>query len=174
MRAGAGERPGGSATEKPVKGKYCYPRAMGRAKWMEARILVTRAVNTEGVREGEGAPESLPEPQLSGNTEGQHSNLGNLSPFHRKGVRHPAAVPDADWGGDIHPVQQDLSAHHGEVHRHLLCTLLFSLLPGHPPDWVRQEQFLLSGLGLRSRTVGAFPAYYRKVFTFHIYTTGSE
>lgn len=131
-------------------------------------------MNTEGIREGEGAPESLPETQLSGNTERQHSNLGNLGPFHRKGVRHSAAVPDAHWGGDIHAVQQDLSAHHGEVHRHLLCALLFSLLPGHPADWVRQEQFLLFGLGLRSRTVGAFPAYYHKVFTFHIYTMGSE
>lgn len=104
---------------------------------MEARILATCAGNTEEVREGEGDAKSLPETQLSGNTEGQPSNLGNLGPFHRKGVRHPAAVPDADWGGDIHAVQQDLSAHHGEVHRHLLCALLFSLLPGHPTDWVR-------------------------------------
>lgn len=48
---------------------------------MEARILATCSGNTEGVREGEGDPESFPETQLSGNTEGQPSNLGNLGPF---------------------------------------------------------------------------------------------
>lgn len=156
-----------------VKGGHCYPQAAGRSqesRWNEPRLRGGPGKDAE-------SPESSLETRLAAKMEGTATYLlGNLCPFHRKGVRHPAAVPGSDWGGDVHGVQQDLSAHHGEVRGHLFCSLLLSLLPGHHPDWVRKESLVWAGaFGLRSGPLGPSPVYYHKeLFICSIYAVGSE
>lgn len=128
-RAGRGET-GKSRRTLPPTGPW-------ENKWMEAESWQHAPMGTHrGMREGEGDPKRASQ-RLNYQGTRRDSPVTLVTWSHpRKSVRHPAAVPDADWGGDI-AVQQDLSAHHGEVHRHLLCALPLSLLPGHPTDWVR-------------------------------------
>lgn len=86
-----------------------------------------------------GGPLEIPRGPGRGTRQDNNPCLDNLCFFHRKGVCYIAAVPSSDWRGDVHPVQQDLSAHSGQVHGHLFCAVFLSLLLGNCPNWVRQK-----------------------------------
>lgn len=178
VKTGGWERLRKSVTEKPPSKEDTATRRLQEDAADGARSPAgTRLRLRGGPGKDAESPESSLETRLAAKMEGTATYLpGNLCPFHRKGVRHLAAVPGSDWGGDVHGVQQDLSAHHGEVRGHLFCSLLLSLLPGHHPDWVRKESLVWAGaFGLRSGPLGPSPVYYHKeLFICSIYAVGSE
>ena len=105
VRAAGWERLGKSASEKPQsKGDTTIhgPREES-AGWRQESCKMSHE-DRGSLGRVRGLLRTPPETQLSGNMEGQLSNLGNLGPFHRKGVCHPAAVPGSDRSGDIHSV----------------------------------------------------------------------